>query len=239
MQNVGDLDWLIKHCQFKDMVFALDELIVLNCSRKEECIDSFLEVMGKINKFCYAPVAVGGKIKSLEDARKVMCAGADKVVLNSLLFENLHEVKAITKEFGSQSVVGSLDISREGLCVYSNGEEVTDINLTEAIGICEKAGIGEILINNIERDGTGQGIDDETVRTVISLSRFPVIFSGGIGNLDHFIDAYLKFGAKAVTTSNLLNFVGDSILKIRQGLIKSGINLAQWEDHNNTNNLIT
>ena len=112
LQNVGDINWLQKNYDFSKISFSIDELIILDVSRGDRDPDKFSNVLATLSQGCFVPIAAGGGIACLEDARRLLRAGADKVVLNSPLYEHAELVESVAREFGQQCVVASVDAKR-------------------------------------------------------------------------------------------------------------------------------
>ena len=229
LQAVGNFDWLIKNCRFDKMLFALDEVFIINCSRDGlGCDDGFLECVERLNSLSFAPVAVGGWIRSVRDAELAFGSGADKLVLNTAFFEYPELIELLRIRYGRQALVASLDVDQAGVCWKRQGTVETDLHILDGIDLVERLGAGEILINNIARDGTGIGLDIQCIIATRKAATVPVVFTGGVGKPDHLIEGYLEAGAMGIATSNLLNFVGDSILHTRKILCSSGVDLPVW-----------
>lgn len=188
----------------------VDELCLLDISASEEdrCIS--VTLVEKASTECAMPLAAGGGIRTAEQASKIIKAGAEKVVLNSVLFENLDVVTEISNRYGSQSVVASIDAKRNdvgGYDVYSaSGREIQNVNLVEFVKSCEKAGAGEILLTSIDAEGHLQGYDTELIKRVANAVNLPVIANGG-GGLGRFRPA-LDAGASALTAGAAFVFFG-------------------------------
>ena len=113
LQKVGDLNWLKRNYDFQKISFYIDELIILDVSRKDRSIEKFCEILKEISYGCFVPISSGGGIRSMNDAKKILRSGADKIILNTTLFEDFKLVKELSREFGQQCIVGSLDIKKK------------------------------------------------------------------------------------------------------------------------------
>ena len=231
LQKVGNLQWLEKYYDFKNISQHIDELIILNVGSQSCDINHFCEVLEHLSSLCFVPISAGGGIRSLDDAKKLMSSGADKLVLNTALFENLDLVKRIYQIFGQQAIVASLDCMKEGanFIVYtSNGSK--DIGtLSESLHYLISIDmIGELYINSIDNDGTGQGYNLQILDSITSDCQIPVIISGGAGNSRHLAVGLSHPKIDAAATANLLNFVGDGLQQARLSLIEDGYRLARW-----------
>ncbi|WP_286829430.1 MULTISPECIES: imidazole glycerol phosphate synthase cyclase subunit [Kordiimonas] len=233
LQKVGNLDWLQRNYNFADVAFFIDELIVLDVSRGERDRSAFCRALAQISEGCFAPIAAGGGIDSVDYAKALLRAGADKVVVNTALVEQPELVQEIAREFGQQCVVGSVDLKRNpgGYNVYiRDGSEKLDVPVSEVLGWHARGNVGEIYLNSIDRDGTGQGYDFDTLSLLPEGWNLPVILAGGVGNAKHFAEGLMHDNVDAVATAHLFNFVGDGLKKARNALLDSGAQLATWDD---------
>jgi cyclase len=229
LQAVGDFEWLLRNCNLESMLFALDEVCIVDCSRNSTSDKrEFLRCVEKLNTLSFAPVTVGGWIRKISDAALAFGSGADKIIVNTPIFEQSDLIEELVQTYGSQAVVASLDVNAEMNCLKRQGHESTGLTLSESIDLAESLGAGELLINSIPRDGTGSGLDLKLIQHVLKQAKQPTIFTGGIGQPAHFFDGYVQAGAMSLATSNLLNFVGDSILMTREYLYREGIDLPIW-----------
>jgi cyclase len=231
LQKVGDLNWLKKNYKFQSIAFALDELIVLNASKKEKDISEFAKMVSNLVNDVFIPVAAGGGINTLEDAELLFKSGADKLVLNTAIFESPVFVKELVRQYGSQSIVASIDykiVNDEYQVYIKDGTLNVDISLINYINYLNNLDVGEIYFNSIDKDGTGFGYDFETIKYIEDKIKLPLIIAGGAGNESHLIAGLSLNGIDAVATANLFNFVGDGLPKARKKIIESGINIANW-----------
>lgn len=235
LQKVGDLNWLEKNYKFQNIAFSLDELVVLNATRSNKSINDFAKTVENLVNDVFIPIAAGGGIRSMDDAELLFNSGADKIVLNTILYENPKLVELLIKRYGSQSIVASIDYKKnEGeFDVYTNdGSVKIDLNLEQYLHYLEKLEVGEIYLNSIEKDGTGFGYDFDTIEKFESKIKIPLIIAGGAGNESHFMEGLKYKNVSAVATANLFNFIGDGLPKARKKLIESGENLADWNVDN-------
>lgn len=233
LQKVGNLNWLEKNYKFQSIAFSLDELIVLNASKTEKNIIEFAETVSNLVNDVFIPIAAGGGIRTLEDAELLFNSGADKLVLNTALVESPELVKILVKQYGSQSIVASIDYKKvDGVYeVYiKDGTFKIEMSLLEYIKYLETLEIGEIYLNSMEKDGTGFGYDFDTIYEVENNINLPLIIAGGAGNENHLIEGLQISGVSAVATANLFNFIGDGLPKARKKIIETGLNIADWYD---------
>ncbi len=236
LQNIGTLNWLIKNYNFNNVSFFIDELIILDVSRGKRDISNFSKVIEIISQDIFVPISAGGGISSIKDAKKLLESGADKVVLNTNLFKKSKLAEEICQIYGKQSLVGSLDIryKNENYFLYSEYGQNLIGTLDECFHkfrISER--VGELYINSIDKDGTGNGLDLNIGEIIFKKTKTPFIIAGGIGKSEHIISALEKDYISAVSTAHLLNFIGNSLEKTRNTLYQKGINLANWSDIKN------
>jgi cyclase len=232
LQKVGDLNWLEKNYKFASIATAIDELIILNATKSNKSINAFANTISKVVKNVFIPIAAGGGVKNMNEAELLFNSGADKIVLNSSLIENPVFVKELIKNYGSQSIIASVDYRKinDKLYVFINdGSVKIELTLIDYIKYLENLGVGEVYLNSIENDGTGFGYDLETANTIINNVRIPIIIAGGAGNENHFRDALLINNVYAVATANLFNFIGDGLINAREYLINNGENIVNWK----------
>jgi cyclase len=235
LQKVGNLNWLEKNYKFQSIAFSLDELIVLNASKTEKNIIEFAKTVSNLVNDVFIPIAAGGGIRTLEDAELLFNSGADKLVLNTALVKSPELVKILVKQYGSQSIVASIDYKKvNGIYeVYIKDATIKiEMSLIEYIKYLETLKIGEIYLNSIEKDGTGFGYDFEIIKSLEKELNTPLIIAGGAGNENHLIEGLQLSVISAVATANLFNFIGDGLPKARIKVIEAGINLANWYDCN-------
>jgi cyclase len=231
LQKVGDITWLEKNYKFQNIAFSIDELIVLNTSKSYTENINFIEDLRKLVDKVFIPVAAGGGIKTLSDAKTLFKNGADKIVVNSILFTDTKLVKKLVANYGSQSIIASVDykkIDNTYKVFICNATKEINLNITQYIKHIISLGVGEIYLNSIDRDGTGFGLDVNILKTLDFNLNIPIILAGGAGNEKHFKEAFENPNISAVATANLFNFVGDGLPNARKKLLNDGVNLAQW-----------
>ncbi len=226
LQKVGDVSWLEKHYQLQKNSFFIDELIILDVSRSIKSIDSFSKTISRLANKVFIPVAAGGGIKTLEDAEKLFYHGADKIVLNTILFKDPETVVDLVNKYGSQSIVASIDYDKEQNVYIENGQTKINMSLQKYICHIEQLNVGEIYLNSMERDGTGFGYDFNVTEKLKDITT-PLIIAGGAGNELHLIDGLRKNEISAVATANLFNFMGNGLENARKKIINAGINVAR------------
>ena len=232
LQKVGNLNWLKKNYNFKKTAFSLDELIILNVRPQESNFELFCKNVKEISKDCFIPISAGGGINDIDQAYKLLKSGADKIVINSILNDNKKLVEKLSKNYGKQCIVASVDFKNieKEYCVYINsGSKKIDLTLKEYIRYISKLPIGELFLNSIDNDGTGQGLVTNALNQLPNFLDIPLIFTGGVGNWHHIYEGLIDKRVDAVSTANLFNFVNDGLSKARKEIHNSGIPIPLWE----------
>lgn len=236
LQRVGAIDWLQKNYNFSHIAFYIDELVVLDVSRSQRDVDRFSETLKVLTKGCFAPIAAGGGVRDLEHARTLLRSGADKVVVNSALFDDQQVVANLAQEFGQQCVVGSIDLKRNSDGVFglytNNGSELNRESVSDLMEKLPSNCIGELYLNSINQDGTGQGFDFSVLNLCPAGFNLPIILAGGAGHGLHLLEGLRDKRVDAVATAHLFNFVGDGLKKARTLVTEQEIQLAQWPSPN-------
>lgn len=232
LQQVGDIGWLERNYNFRETALSIDELIILNVERTRHSADRFRFHTQRLNDDCFVPIAAGGGIRSVDDARALLRSGADKVVINTILESNHVLVEQLASEFGSQCLVASIDVKRVDGAIrpfVDNGTRQLDLGLTEYISRVTALPVGELYLNSMDRDGTGQGFDLDLLDYLPADLHVPLILAGGAGKPEHFSAALSDSRVDAVATAHLFNFVGTALDLSRQRLLSDGVHLAQWD----------
>jgi len=234
LQSVGDFCWLQKNYNFAQIAFYIDELVVLDVTRGPRDIVRFAETLQALTGECFVPIAAGGGIRTLEQARYMLRSGADKIVVNTLLFEGPEKVREMTSEFGQQCIVASVDIKSvvggPSRIYTSSGSQPLSGPVVDVLASLNEGWVGEIYLNSINRDGTGQGYDFSLLENLPHDFRLPVILAGGVGNARHLIEGFIDPRVNAVATAHLFNFIGDGLQRARESLLAEGASLASWPD---------
>lgn len=187
-----------------------DELCFLDITASSEDRDTIFDVVSNTAEHCFMPLTVGGGIRKIDDIRKLLLAGADKVSINTAAVKTPEFVGQAAEKFGSQCIVVSVDAKRTpsgGFEIFTHGgREATG---TEAISWCQRMadlGCGEILLTSMDRDGTKKGFDLKLTRAVTDAVPVPVIASGGVGTLDHLVEGVMQGHASAVLAASIFHF---------------------------------
>jgi cyclase len=232
LQKVGDLQWLKKNYDFSRVSYSIDELIVLDVTRKNRNLDRFCETLQNLTDQCFVPISAGGGVDSVSQARRLLRSGADKVVINSGLFAERGLASQLSSEFGQQCVIASIDLKRNSSGDFEiwtqNGSNLKVAAVEELLIQVLAEHVGEIYLNSVDRDGTGQGFELEILNLLPPNVAKPVILAGGAGNAAHLLLGLQDSRVDAVATANLFNFVGDGLEKARHSIVCSGIVLPMW-----------
>jgi len=209
--------------------WSIDEIVLLDISRPERRRPEFFaSVVGDFSKKCFVPLCVGGGVREIEDFRKYLDLGADKISINTAVIERPELVTQAAKRFGSQCVVVSIDVRKEGDAyrVYKNcGREATEWRPEDLARHAEELGAVEILLTSIDRDGSLEGYDNELNSRVVRSVTIPVVVCGGAGKWQDFVDGFRNGGADAVGTTNIYHFTETSIRSAKQYLVKHGVHV--------------
>ena len=208
-----------------------DELCFLDISASHEGRGTLLDIVKRTAEVCFMPLTVGGGVRSPEDARALLLAGADKVAINSAAVARPELVSEIAAKFGSQCVVASVDarrVSQPGEpgkweIFTHGGRKPTGIDAVEYAVKVADLGAGELLVTSMDGDGTQAGYDLELTRTIADAVAIPVIASGGVGNLEHLVDGVREGQASAVLAASIFHFGTHSIADAHKALRDAGL----------------
>lgn len=208
-----------------------DEITMLDITASHETRDTTYKTVESIASQVFMPLTVGGGVRTLEDIKKLLRSGADKVSINTSAVENPDFVKEAADKFGSQCIVVAVDAKSSNMdgesweVVTYGGRNRTGIDVLEWTQQITNYGAGEILLTSMDRDGTKAGFDNSLVSKVSSGISIPVIASGGVGNLDHLIEGIKIGGAEAVLAASIFHFSEFSIKEAKEAMRASGINI--------------
>lgn len=206
-----------------------DELCFLDITASHEERDVMLDVVQRVAETCFMPLTVGGGVRTLEDIRNLLNAGADKVSINSAAVKNPDFVKQAAEKFGTQCIVVAIDSKRndDRFEIFTHGgRKATGI---ETIGWAQRMvanGAGEILLTSMDADGTKQGFDLELTTAVSDAVSVPVIASGGVGELQHFVDG-AESGASALLAASVFHFGTYSVPEVKEYMQAHGVPVRQ------------
>jgi cyclase len=205
-----------------------DELVFLDITASSDKRNTMIDVVSRVAEEVFIPFTVGGGIRSVDHARAMLRAGADKVSVNTAAVENPQVISDIAAEFGAQCAVCAIDAKWDNdtssWVVYLHGGRTrTDLNAIEWAQRAVSLGAGEILLTSMDRDGTRDGFDVALTRAVTDAVNVPVIASGGVGTLDHLADGVLDGGATGVLAASIFHFGEHTVGEAKQVMAARGI----------------
>jgi cyclase len=214
-----------------------DELMFLDITASHEHRGTILDVVARTADVCFMPLSVGGGIRTVEDARRLLLAGADKISINTAAVENRDLIAACADAFGSQATVVAIDAKRapdgkggDAWRVFTYGGRTdTGLDVVAYAAEAVSRGAGEILLTSMDRDGAKIGYDLNLLRAVTGAVSVPVIASGGAGDAQHMVDAVTEGHADAVLAASIFHFGEVSIAEVKQAMATAGIPVRQTE----------
>lgn len=222
-RRVGSLMQSVKVYNLRQV----DELVFLDINATREGRAPDFELVDEFADECFMPLAVGGGIRSVDDVRRLLAVGADKVVINTIAYENPDIITEISQTFGAQCVVVSIDyrVTADGrrLVATHSGTVTRDMDILEMAKAAEKKGAGEIMLTCIERDGTLGGYDLEGIALVSKAVGIPIIASGGAGNYEDMYKALTEGHAAAVAAASMFHFTEQTPLEAKRYLAEKGL----------------
>jgi cyclase len=222
LKDAGDP---VEQARFYDREGA-DELCFLDITASHEKRGTLLDVVARTADECFMPLTVGGGVRTIEDVRALLLAGADKVSINTEAVRRPEAVREAAEKFGAQCIVVSIDAKQVGdrFEVFTHGgRNATGI---EAVGFAKRMvelGAGEILLTSMDRDGTLQGFNLALTRAVSDAVTVPVVASGGVGTLDHLVDGVKQGGASAVLAASVFHYGTFRIKDAKAHMAQAGI----------------
>ncbi|MCR4650893.1 MAG: imidazole glycerol phosphate synthase subunit HisF [Lachnospiraceae bacterium] len=205
-----------------------DEVVFLDITASSDGRDTVVDMVREVAKKLFIPFTVGGGIRTVEDFRKILREGADKVAVNSAAIKRPELIREASEKFGSQCVVVAIDAKRRsdgsGWNIYLNGGRVdTGIDAIEWAVKAESLGAGEILLTSMDKDGTKSGFDIELTSRIADAVKIPVIASGGAGAVEHFAEAVTEGHADAVLAASLFHYKELEIKEVKKYMADQGI----------------
>jgi len=208
-----------------------DELVFLDITASSDQRDTTVEMVRRVAEEVFIPFTVGGGIRTADDARRMLRAGADKVAANTAAVERPELLSEIAAEFGAQCAVCAIDAKRRdpvdpraGWIVFIHGgRTATEVDAVEWAARAAELGAGEILLTSMDRDGTGDGFDLQLTRAVADAIGVPLIASGGVGTLDHLVEGIVEGHADAVLAASIFHYERHSIAEAKALLTRHGI----------------
>jgi len=206
-----------------------DEVCFLDITASNENRDILLDTVQKTAEQCFVPLTVGGGVRSIQDIRNLLMAGADKVSINTAAIKNPNFIKEAALKFGSQCIVVAIDAKNTGNNKWNifihGGRDATELDALEFALLAQNNGAGEILLTSMDKDGTKSGYDLELTKAISSSLNVPVVASGGVGTLDHIKDGIVKGGASAVLAASIFHFGEFSIAEVKEYLNSQSVSV--------------
>ena len=218
----------VAQASFYDRAGA-DELCFLDITASSDNRDTLLDVVARTAEKCFMPLTVGGGIRTVDDIRRLLLAGADKVSINTAAVYNPEFVREASNKFGSQCIVVAIDAKMVAPGKWEifthGGREPTGIDALDWGVLMEKNGAGELLVTSMDKDGTRSGFDLDLTRGIADNVGIPVIASGGVGNLHHLVDGIREGHASAVLAASIFHFGEFTIGEAKAYLADKGIEI--------------
>jgi imidazole glycerol-phosphate synthase subunit HisF len=211
-----------------------DEVVFYDITASAEERATMFDVVSRTAEQVFIPLTVGGGVRALEDARRLLRLGADKVSVNSAAVARPELVREISGTFGAQCTVVGVDMRRkggvaEGWEVYVNGgRRATGVDAVDWVVRCQDLGAGEVVLNSMDRDGTRQGYDLELTRTVVEATDIPVVASGGVGSLQHLVEGAVLGRADAVLAASIFHFGEATVAEAKAELAAAGVTVRPF-----------
>jgi cyclase len=203
-----------------------DEVVFLDITASSDARETMVDVVRRTAEEVFIPLTVGGGIRSVDDARRLLRAGADKVSVNTAAIERPSLIAEIAEVFGTQCVVVAIDARRtgRGFEVHTHGgRKPAGLEAVTWAMVAARLGAGEILLTSMDRDGTRDGFDVELTRAVSDAVNVPVIASGGVGSLDHLVEGVTAGGADAVLAASIFHFGEHTVAEAKRVMAAAGL----------------
>ncbi len=211
---------------------GVDEILYMDSVASLYGRNHLSSIIGEAVEGIFVPITVGGGIRSVNDVKLILRAGADKVAINTAAVNRPKLISEVASEFGNQCVVSSIEAKKVGELKWEaftdNGREATGIDIVDWAKTCEVLGAGEILLTSIDQEGTRKGFDIELLKAVTSVVKIPVIASGGMGVPDDFVKAVIEGGVEAVAMADILHYKRSNIPDIRKFASDSGLKVRTY-----------
>jgi len=215
----------VEQAKIYDLAGA-DELCFLDITASSECRETIFDVVSQTAEQCFMPVTVGGGVRGVDDIRKLLLAGADKVTINTAAIQNPNFVQEAALKFGSQCIVVAIDAKRKDdrFEIFTHGGRIeTGLEAIDWARRMADYGAGEILLTSMDKDGTKSGFDIELTKAIADAVVVPVIASGGVGTLEHMVEGVRDGNARAVLAASIFHFGDYSIEEVKTYMDAAGI----------------
>jgi len=226
LQKVGDIDWIKKNYDFGKTCNSLDELIILNVKKNSNLNDKkiFFNTIKRIKKNFFLPLTLGGGIRNFENAKEMFEEGADKVVINTLFYDDVLEIKKIASTYGNQASTLMIDykqdINNEYNSYKDSGKQKAQLINKFFIKKINKCLCGDVIFNSIDLDGSGMGPDINFINNqILKKITKPTLLMGGFGKSLHILEALNNKRITGVVTANLFNFLGSGLVDCRRDIL--------------------
>jgi len=209
-----------------------DEIVFLDITASHENRDTIIDVVKKTAEVVFVPLTVGGGIRTLDDMKKILDAGADKVSINSSAVKNPNLIKEGALKYGSQCIVVAIDAKWNSRFyeVYLNGGRIpTGIDAIKWAKQAEELGAGELLVTSMDTDGAKSGFELNLTKKIADNVNIPVIASGGAGKMEHFYDVFEKAGADAALAASIFHYKEIEIKALKEYLNGKGVCVRKWQ----------
>ncbi len=228
--NLVDAGDPVEQAKIYDQAGA-DELCFLDITASSDNRDVLYDVVARVAEQCFMPLTVGGGVRTVEDVRKLLRAGADKVSINTAAVNRPEFVKEAAETFGAQCIVVAIDAKRNASGQFEifthGGRNSTGINAVEWAKKMRASGAGELLVTSMDRDGTKQGFDIPLIRAMVDAVSVPVIASGGVGAVEHFVQGAREGGATGLLAASVFHFGELSVRQVKEHMKKAAIPVRQ------------
>jgi len=232
LQKVGDINWLKNNFGFGETCDYIDELMILLVAKKpnKEEIKKYFNDVSKLREKIFVPITLGGAVRTFEYARECFSNGADKILINYLAHKNDKVIKKISNIYGEQALSLMVDFKKINNLNFSfmNASTVKSKTLIDYFKTIKKINFGELIINSIEKDGTGTGLDFDCLKDLPKDFNKPILIMGGAGKPEHFTKAFENKNISGVVTANLFNFLGSGLRLAREHSAKNGVKLIKF-----------
>ena len=233
LQKVGDSEWIIKNFGFDKTSNHIDELIIILVKKEPSYSDfnNFLKDVFKLKKNIFIPITLGGGIRDYKISKKYFDNGADKILINTLIYSNKTAVEKIADVYGSQAICVMIDyktINGQPELYSFSGTHKESINFKDHLKYLNNSRCGEIILNSIDNDGNAEGINLSILKKINQKISQPILIMGGAGKPEHLVQALNSEKISGVITANLFNFLGEGLKIARLHAIKKKIPLAKF-----------